>query len=84
MCRQLIEMSPATIDRLLKPYRATAKRKGLSSTCAATIKSRIPIELLHGDVTEAGHLEVDTVAHCGDSLQGQFANSLTATDLATG
>lgn len=84
MRQQLLTMSPATIDRLLRAYRATAKKRGLSSTCAATIKSRIPIELLHGEVKDPGHLEVDTVAHCGDSLIGLFANSLTATDLATG
>lgn len=84
MRSQLLAMSPATIDRLLKAYRNTQKKKGLSSTCAGTIKSRIPIELLNSAVTDPGHLEVDTVAHCGDSLNGQFANSLTATDLASG
>ena len=78
----LCKMSASTIDRLLRPHR---KKRGLSSTePAAFIKSRIPIELLTGHVKAPGFIEADTVAHCGNSLVGKFANSLTMTDLYSG
>lgn len=36
------------------------------------------------DVTQPGFMEADTVAHCGDSLAGDFVWSLTMTDICTG
>ncbi|MGZ3771592.1 MAG: integrase [Bdellovibrio sp.] len=81
----LQEISSSTIDRLLKPYRE-GKVRGISSTMAAEsmIKNKIPIKLLDEDVKEPGFIEADTVAHCGNSLAGEFANSLTMTDLFSG
>lgn len=79
-------MSPATIDRLLRPYRQ-ARQKGLSATkgSANKIKARIPIQLIIGrEITKPGFLEADTVAHCGDSLAGYFVNSVTMTDIFSG
>lgn len=82
---KLLEISPATIDRLLAPYRRQF-RKGLSSTRPdLKIKNRIPIRLVIGrEIARPGYLEADTVAHCGESLQGFFVNSLTLTDLFSG
>ena len=79
--KMLISMSASTIDRMLKPFR---KQKGVSTTRASMIKRSIPIKLLDGEVTEPGHLESDTVSHCGSALGGSFASSLTVTDLCTG
>lgn len=78
----LLKVSSATIDRLLKPYK-DGKVRGISSTMAveAMIKNKIPIKLLDGDILEPGFIEADTVAHCGNSLSGEFTNSLTMTDL---
>lgn len=82
--RKMLMMSPATIDRILKPHRAEWRR-GLSATRpGAFIKSQIPIELLDSKVRSPGHIEADTVAHCGSSLLGEFTNSLTLTDLLSG
>lgn len=78
----LLQMSPSTIDRLLRPYR---KRYGLSATkSSAYLKQMIPIELLHSQVKSPGALEADTVAHCGNSLAGKFIYTLTITDLYSG
>lgn len=77
----LLEISPSTIDRLLSPYRGT--RKGISSTQPGFLNS-IPIKLLRSEIAEPGYMEVDTVAHCGDSLAGSFISSLTMTDLFSG
>lgn len=77
----LLSISPSTIDRLLKGFR---KKRGISTTRASTFKNRIPIKLLDGHVKEPGHIEADTVAHCGTSLFGAFASTLTTTDLYSG
>jgi hypothetical protein len=83
--RQLLKaVSPSTIDRLLQPYRR-AWKKGLSSTKPGSyIKSMIPIETLDSKVKEPGFIEADTVVHCGNSLEGDYANTLTITDLLSG
>lgn len=67
----LVEVSPATIDRLLKPQRG-AKPKALSSTRPSLIKNKIPLKLLDREVDYPGFIEADTVAHCGESLSGGF------------
>lgn len=78
-------ISAATIDRLLQPIRAKTGRKGLSGTKPGTLlKKHIPIQAGVWDVTQPGFMEADTVAHCGDSLAGDFVWSLTMTDICTG
>jgi len=78
-------ISAATIDRLLKPIRAKVGRKGLSGTKPGTLlKKHIPIQAGVWDVAQPGFIEADTVAHCGDSLAGDFVWSLTMTDICTG
>ena len=82
---QLLAVSPATIDRLLRPARARAGRKGLCGTRPGSLlKNQIPIRTEHWDVTQPGFMEADTVAHCGNSLAGNFVWSLTLTDILTG
>ncbi len=80
----LLKMSSATIDRRLREYRDSSELKGLSSTRSSWVKSKIPIKLLDHTIQEPGYLESDTVAHCGNSLSGEFVNTLTVTDLYSG
>ena len=80
----LTGISPASIDRLLKPIRAQYP-KGLSGTRPGTLlKHQIPIRTMHWDITLPGFMEADTVAHCGNSLAGDFVWSLSLTDILTG
>jgi hypothetical protein len=74
----LLQMSAATMDRVLSPFKRV---RGLSLTRESVLKTRIPIRLLDGEVTKPGYVEVDTVAHCGESAYGPFISSLTITDL---
>lgn len=83
MKKLLLEISAATIDRHLEQFRETARR-GLTSTSPSLIKNKIPLQLLDHDVTTPGYIEADTVAHCGNSLAGEFINSLTMTDIFSG
>jgi len=59
---QLLSVSAATIDRILKPVRAKQQRKGLSGTKPGSLlKNQIPIRTHHWDVSQPGFLEADTV-----------------------
>jgi hypothetical protein len=81
---KLLSISAATIDRVLKPVRVAYGRKGLSGTRPGTLlKTQIPIRTDFWDVAQPGFMEADTVAHCGDSLAGDFVWSLTMTDILT-
>lgn len=82
--RLLLQISPATVDRLLKPARSSFAGRGISTTIPSMIKHRIPIKLLDQSIDEPGFVETDTVAHCGDNIAGSYAHSLTVTDLFSG
>ncbi len=83
--QKLLSISPATIDRILKPVRAINKIKGRCTTKPGSLlKSHIPIQFTHWDIQKPGFFEADTVAHCGNSIAGNFAWSLTMTDICTG
>jgi hypothetical protein len=82
---KLLTISPSTIDRILKPVRVTGKTKGLCGTKPGTLlKKQIPIKTHNWDVSKPGFFEADTVAHCGNSLSGNFVWSLTFTDIYSG
>ncbi len=76
----LKQISSSTIDRILRAHRDSGRR-GLSTTMPTLIKNKIPLRLLDQDISEPGYMEGDTVAHCGTSMAGEFANTLTMTDL---
>ncbi|KGJ89811.1 integrase catalytic domain-containing protein [Thalassotalea sp. ND16A] len=84
-CQSLLAISAASIDRVLKPTRVKFSRKGLTGTRPGTLlKNQIPIRTDTWDITEPGYMEADTVAHCGNSLAGDFVWSLTLTDYHSG
>jgi hypothetical protein len=85
-CRsQLLSMSDATADRLLRSQRTLGLR-GLSTTRAGTLlKQQIPIRTFEEwKETRPGFLEADLVAHCGTDIEGGYLYTLTLTDVATG
>jgi hypothetical protein len=47
------------------------------------VRKQIPVRTEHWDVSMPGFIEADTVAHCGESMAGEFCWSLTATDVHT-
>jgi len=81
----LFQMSRSTIDRCLQPARFE-HRKGLSTTKPGSLlKKAIPVRTFADwDDARPGFLEIDLVAHCGDSVAGQYLNTLTAVDISTG
>jgi len=83
---QLRKLSPATIDRLLEPARRVGGRKPISTTRPGSIlKSSIPIRTFADwKENQPGFLEIDTVAHCGERLEGFYLNTLCGVDVASG
>ncbi len=82
--KEMLRMSHATIERVLRPYRAQIGRRFRTGTKRARLKHRIPIKPFDRNVAVPGYLEADTVAHCGESMSGEFLWSLTATDRLSG
>jgi len=82
---ELLAMSPATADRILRPYRKQ-DRHGLATTRSGTLlKKQIPIRTFQEwNEIQPGFLETDLVAHCGNHTDGLFLYTLTRTSIATG
>ena len=83
---QLCRMSAATIDRALKPHRHRGLRRSFSTTKPGSLlKAAIPIRTFtEWDDKRPGFLEIDLVAHCGESTEGFYLNTLSTVDVATG
>ena len=83
---QLCRISPSTIDRLLRPCRKLGGRKALSTTKPGSLlKSSIPIRTFADwQENKPGFMETDLVAHCGESTEGFYLNTLCAVDVASG
>jgi len=81
----LLGMSRSTIDRCLKAVRFE-KQHGLSTTKPGTLLKQAIVVRTWRDWDDArpGFMEMDLVAHCGDTTAGQYLNTLTATDVSTG
>ncbi|WP_341276745.1 transposase family protein [Mycobacterium lacus] len=79
-------MSAATVDRYLKPARDAMRIKGISTTKPSPLlRNSISIRTCADEAPDApGVIEADTVAHCGPTLIGEFARTLTMTDLVIG
>jgi len=82
----LYQISAATIDRLLRPCRKLGGRRGLSTTRPGNLLKRsIPIRTFADwHENKPGFLEVDLVAHCGESVEGFYLTTLCAVDVASG
>ena len=83
---QLLQVSGATIDRLLRPTKDADRPKGLSATKAGPLlRNSITVRKAGDEHEQApGFIEADMVVHCGPTLAGEFARTLTATDVFTG
>lgn len=81
----LLKISSASIDRCLAPVRIQSRR-GLSTTKPGSLlKNLIPVRTFtEWDEERPGFMEIDLVAHCGDTTAGQYLNTLTSTDISTG
>lgn len=82
---RLLKISSASMDRCLRSVHLQSPH-GLSTTKPGSLlKNLIPIRTFtEWDEERPGFMEIDLVAHCGNTTEGQYLNTLTCTDLATG
>src|SRR5215213_305354 len=83
---QLLSISPATADRILRARRQAEHPHGISTTKSGKLlKHQVPVRTFN-DWNDAspGFFEADLVAHCGSSAEGSSLYSLVLTDVATG
>ena len=82
---RLLKISSASIDRCLLPVRIQSPH-GLSTTKPGSLlRNMIPVRTFtEWDQERPGFMEIDLVAHCGSTTEGQYLNTLTCTDLSTG
>ncbi len=82
----LLEISPASIDRVLSRHR---RRLGVlpqrRQPATSGLKSEIPIRTWNEwKAVAVGSLQADLVLHCGESTAGFYLSSLCAVDVASG
>lgn len=82
---RLLQMSRATIDRRLQRARTTRPLRGRTTTRPGSLlKSAIPIRTFADwDDARPGFLEIDLVAHCGETTAGEYLHTLSAVDIDT-
>ena len=83
---QLLTMSAATIDRMLRTVREKACGRRKRKTAANhRVRKLVPVRTFAdwGEV-KPGYLEMDLVVHCGPRLVGTFVHTLVLTDVASG
>ena len=81
---KVLAMSAATIDRLLRTARNATRTRKLRRV-TPEIRRRIRVRTF-ADWNEPppGSMEMDLVAHCGDTNRGSYVHSLVLTDIASG
>ena len=80
--KQLLTISPATIDRRLGVKKRQLKKRLYGRTKPGTLlKHHIPIKTDSWNVQTPGFTEMDLVSHSGNSASGDFLYSLNVTDI---
>ena len=86
--KKLLEMSPATADRLLRPEREKMRLRGKGGTRSpgSSLNALIPVRAYYSleEREDAGSFEIDTVVHCGYGPQDGALWTLTLTDVSNG
>jgi len=82
---KLFAMSESTVKRNVSNFRKEngVRKHGLSGTSPSALRNIIPIRKGPWKDTKPGDGQLDTVAHCGESLAGSFIWSLNYTDICT-
>ncbi|MBF5089847.1 transposase family protein [Novosphingobium sp. NBM11] len=82
---RLLQMSPATIDRILRIAKGNNQKVRRRGVAGSELRRSVPIRTFSdwGDPA-LGYMEADLVSHSGPVAKGSWAWTLTLTDIATG
>ena len=80
---QLAQIRAASIDRRLSGFKVTAGKKARAPKPANAVKALVKVRAQSWDTTETGWTEVDTVAHCGGNMGGDFIWTLTSVEISS-
>ncbi|MFZ3054456.1 MAG: hypothetical protein WA091_00530 [Minisyncoccales bacterium] len=82
--KKLLAMSLGTMKKhVVRFARKHFISNGKSTTSAGSIHSLIPVRSGDWDSAGVGTEQIDTVAHCGSSLAGDFIYTVNSTDVPT-
>lgn len=81
---KLRKMSLGSVKHYVGKFTRTRRNfGGKGTTEKSSVISMVPVRMDGWDKAEAGVTQVDTVAHCGDSIAGDFALTTNGADVAT-
>ena len=80
----LYKVSAASIDRLLSRYKIQVGKTRRGSKPSSGVQALVAVRAQKWETSEVGYTEVDTVAHCGGNMGGDFIWSLTSVEIASG
>ena len=81
---KLLAMSLMTVKRKVNGWKCDTRHRGISGTSPSVIKDKIPLFQGSWHEVSPGMGQIDTVAHCGGSLAGDFMWSLGYVDVSSG
>lgn len=83
---KLKQISFRTIDEKLKHQKETERQKRkYHKKIHPLLYQKIPVKVFEEqDRIDFGNIQLDLVEHCGSSAAGEFINTLSSTDIATG
>ena len=81
---KLRKMSMGSVKHYVGRFTRTRRNfGGKGTTEKSSVISMVPIRMDGWDKAEAGVTQVDTVAHCGDTVAGDYAITTNGADVAT-
>lgn len=82
--QKLAGISAASIDRMLREVRSAGPRQQRKRAPTA-VSRKVPVRTFADWGEPApGYMEMDLVAHCGETMGGSFVHTLALTDVASG
>jgi hypothetical protein len=81
---KLQKMSEGSVKYYVGKFTRTRRNfGGKGTTQKSSVISMIPVRMDGWDTAEVGVTQVDTVAHCGDTVAGDYTFTTNGTDVAT-
>ena len=82
--KKLLCMGMGSVKRYVGRFVRTRRNfGGKSTTQKSSVISMVPIRMDGWNTAEAGVTQIDTVAHCGGTIAGDFLFTTNGTDVAT-